>query len=241
MIYTRGIVVFGPRASVLSRLYNHLVSDRSVKVVLVGRGFDDIEGLEKFKPDQVSFVFAELANLACSAHLARQILEEVALIKRENISFVFAQASMRRAFFSEQNHASISTQIDTNLTFPMMITSSLMHVDQRLFNSVWIYFSSEYVRTSSIGCLPYAVSKIGIEAFVRGMHEEVSVRKCEGIFRCIALLYSEGGLSAGLPDELKTQMLARTNTSFPTKETIAAFINSASLRELCPSGEVVIV
>lgn len=222
------LVVFGPKAEVLSALYAD-ETFQNWKLVLVGR---NLEKLDESLRRQTSFgeiisIETDYLKLATSDDyltLAKALAEHLVQEPEGNF-FVFAQGVIGRSLFFLQTDDQISNQLKVNLEFPVRCTHAIIKTAPNLLSAHWYYLSSIATQRSDVGVSLYASTKSALEKFCETLRLEQKLVKKPGTMKVLRIILIDGGLSQGLPDEMKNelQQLA-VNSKFTSKSALANYL-----------------
>jgi short-subunit dehydrogenase len=228
------IIVFAPNSSILTEFMMQI--DSNFEVILVGRNLSKLEGIAA---ESTSHIISSEFSLESVESICVRLTQKIEKIIVSSITVIFAQGTITRRLLLNQNCHEISQQVFLNLMFPMLCTARLLDLNAGLKNANWIFFSSKAIHQQSVGVLPYAVTKVGLEAFARGLLDEIEVSRSQGRVLCIKILFLDGGMSTGVPDLVRQKLLLENKTSFPTKSALAEFLMSWINGNSDRNGEVV--
>ena len=224
----RSLVVFGPKAEILQSLY---VDDffKNWKLILVGRELNkfktNIRSQKKFS--EIITIEIDYLNLNTIKNY-QKIIKDIAHHLCSEVDknfFLFAQGTITRSLFFLQTDEQIYNQIKINFEFPIRCTNSLLKSNPNLLSANWYYLSSIATQRSDIGVSLYSSTKVALEKFCETLRLEQKLIPNPGTIKIIRLILIDGGLSKGLPNEVKNELQkCISNTMINSKSSLAKYL-----------------
>ena len=222
------LVVFGPKAEVLSALYAD-EEFQNWKLVVVGRNlntFDErLRQQKKFKEIiSIETDYRELAKSNDYQSMAEDLTQHLSSIPEKNF-FLFAQGNIERSPFFLQTDDEILNQLKVNLEFPIRTTHAILKSSLSMLSSHWYYVSSIASQRSDVGVSLYASTKSALEKFCETLWLEQKLVSKRGTLKVLRIIMIKGRLSHGLPNDVENELRELAfNSKFTSKSALAEYL-----------------
>ena len=222
------LVVFGPKANVLSELYSNKVF-RNWKLVIIGRDlkkfYNSLKQQNNFSEIiQIEVDYLKLTIIDDYQKIANALTQHLSHESEKNF-FLFAQGVIERLPFFFQTDDQILNQFKINLEFPVRFTHSILKTNPNLLSSHWYYLSSIATQRSDVGVSLYASTKSALEKFCETLRLEQKLTSRSGSIKVLRIIIIDGGLSHGLPNDVKNELLQMAyDSKFTSKSALAEYL-----------------
>ena len=231
------LVVFGPKANVLSNLYTHKTF-KNWKLVIIGRDLKVIYNSMKQQNNfseiiQIEVDYLKLKIIEDYQKIANDLAQHLSHEPERNF-FLFAQGAIQRLPFFFQTDEQLLNQFKINLEFPVRCTHAILKTNPNLLSSNWYYLSSIATQRCDVGVSLYASTKSALEKFCETLRLEQKLTS-----KVLRIILIDGWLSKGLPDDVKNELQRLAfNSKFNSK---SAFVEYLVLDFSNPDTEICIV